>query len=297
MMQPLEPAELRQHLHEIQERVEDHLGLLLANSKCHEKLDRAMAYALTDGGKRLRPFLTYAVADIYDVPHEEVDPIACAIELIHCYSLVHDDLPDLDNSPLRRGKPSVWKQFDNPTAILVGDALMTLAFQVVAEATHLGPSTRVALITMLTTQIGSQGMIAGQTFDLFPPQDFNVETILQMQQLKTGCLISASCQAAAIIAGASEEEIDFLKQLGRLIGLIYQITDDLLDIEGDVAMTGKPVAQDGDTNNLIKILGVDEAKILLAKFVEEAYQLLGQLPHSGGKALQAVIPWMLDRRS
>ncbi|WP_052046184.1 polyprenyl synthetase family protein [Candidatus Paracaedibacter symbiosus] len=294
MTKSSEKLDFQQRLREVQQRVEGYLTTLLEKSQSHEKLDAAMAYALTDGGKRLRPFLAYAVADIYDVPHEEVDSVAAAIELIHCYSLVHDDLPDMDNSCLRRGKPSVWKQFDVPTAILAGDALMTLAFQVIAEEAYLGPSTRAELVAMLACQSGAQGMVAGQMYDLFPKENNDVDAVLDMQQLKTGCLIGASCQAAAIIAGASEGEINFLKQFGRLFGLIFQITDDLLDVEGDTATTGKPVAQDACKHNLINLLGVDGAKELLAKLVSDALHLLEQLPHGGG-ILQALIPWVLNR--
>lgn len=291
-----EKYNFQHYLYEVQQRVETHLSTLLTQSRCHERLDQAMAYAITGGGKRLRPFLVYAVADIYDVPHEEVDSIAAAIELVHCYSLVHDDLPEMDNSPLRRGKPSTWKQFDLPTALLAGDALMTLAFQVVAQEAYLGPTTRSALIVMLSQHAGPQGMAAGQMFDLFPKLPTDMETILQMQKLKTGCLIAASCQASAIIAGASCSEVDFLKQFGQLFGLIFQITDDLLDVEGDAETTGKPVAQDGDKNNLVNLLGVAQAKEFLVKLVGEAMELLERLPQGGGM-LQALIPWVLNRKS
>lgn len=296
MTQISEAYNLQHYLYEVQQRIEQHLATLLKNSHCHEKLDRAMAYALTGGGKRFRPFLTYAVADIYDVPHEEVDSVACAIELIHCYSLVHDDLPSLDHSELRRGKPSTWKQFDVPTAILTGDTLLTLAFQVVAQDTYLGPTTRSALILMLAQESGAQGMAGGQMFDLFPKQPTSMDAILEMQKLKTGCLIAASCQAGAIIAGASASEVSFLKQFGHLLGLIFQITDDLLDIEGTIDSMGKPVAQDGSKNNLVNLLGVAESKEFLVKLVGDAIQLLDQLPHKGGM-LQALIPWILNRKS
>lgn len=296
MNQIPESYNLQHYLFEVQQRVEHHLATLLKQSHCHEKLDRAMAYALTGGGKRFRPFLTYAVADIYDVPHEEVDSVASAIELIHCYSLVHDDLPSLDNSELRRGKPSTWKQFDIPTAILTGDALLTLAFQVIAQDAYLGPTTRSALILMLTQESGAQGMAAGQMFDLFPDKPTEMDAILEMQKLKTGCLIAASCQAGAIIAGASVSEVSFLKQFGHLFGLIFQITDDLLDIEGTTDSIGKPVAQDAGKNNLVNLLGVAESKEFLVKLVGDAMQLLEQLPHKGGM-LQAVIPWVLNRKN
>lgn len=285
-----------QYLTEVQQRVDGYLANVLQNTGCHEKLDEAIAYALTGGGKRLRPFLAYTVADIYDVPHEEIDSIAAAIELIHCYSLVHDDLPDMDNSDLRRGKPSTWKQFGVPTAILVGDAILTLAFQIVAQESCMGPSTRANVIAMLTRKAGPQGMVAGQMFDLFPIQTRDIDSILRMQQLKTGCLIAASCQAAAIVAGASPSEVSFLEKFGHLFGLIFQITDDLLDIEGEANLTGKPIDQDINKNNLINLLGVEDTKELLAKLVNDAIHLLEQLPHGGGM-LQALIPWVLDRQN
>lgn len=296
MTQPSDQLNFHQYLTEVQQRMDGYLATFLEKSGCHEKLDEAIAYALTGGGKRLRPFLAYAVADIYDVPHEGIDSVAAAIELIHCYSLVHDDLPDMDNSDLRRGKPSVWRQFNVPTAILVGDALLTLAFQVIAQESCMGPSTRANVIAMLARKAGPQGMVAGQMFDLFPEQTNNIDDILRMQQLKTGCLIAASCQAAAIVAGASPSEVNFLEKFGHLFGLIFQITDDLLDVEGEIDLTGKPIEQDADKNNLINLLGVEDTKALLAKLVSDAIDLLEQLPHGGGM-LQALIPWVLNRQN
>lgn len=296
MTQSSDQLKFHNYLTEVQQRVDVCLATFLQKTCCHKKLDDATSYALTGGGKRLRPFLAYAVADIYDVPHEEVDSVAAAIELIHCYSLVHDDLPDMDNSELRRGKPSTWKQFDTPTAILVGDALLTLAFQIVAQDSYLGPSTRANVIEMLARKAGAQGMVAGQMFDLFPMESSNIDTILRMQQLKTGCLIAASCQAAAIIAGASPSEVNFLEKFGHLFGLIFQITDDLLDVEGNIDLTGKPVDQDADKNNLINLLGVEDTKALLADLVNDAIDLLEQLPHGGGM-LQALVPWVLNRQA
>lgn len=296
MTQLSDQFNFHQYLTEVQQRVDGYLATVLQNAGCHEKLDEAMAYALTGGGKRLRPFLAYTVADIYDVPHEEIDAVVAAIELIHCYSLVHDDLPEMDNSDLRRGKPSTWKQFGVPTAILVGDAILTLAFQVIAQESCMGPSTRASVIAMLARKAGPQGMVAGQMFDLFPMQSQDIDSILQMQKLKTGCLIAASCQAAAIVAGASAEEISFLEKFGHLFGLIFQITDDLLDREGEADLTGKPVEQDANKNNLVNLLGVDKTRELLAKLVNDAVLLLEQLPHGGGM-LQALIPWVLDRRN
>lgn len=296
MTQTSDQLKFQNYLMEVQQRVDGYLTSFLQQSGCHKKLDEAIAYALTGGGKRLRPFLAYAVADIYDVPHEGIDSVAAAIEFIHCYSLVHDDLPGMDNSELRRGKPSTWKQFDVPTAILVGDALLTMAFQIIAQDSYIGPSTRANVIAMLARKSGAQGMVAGQMFDLFPTELGNIDDILRMQQLKTGCLIAASCQTVAIVAGTSPSEVNLLEKFGHVFGLIFQITDDLLDVEGKIDLIGKPVDQDVDKNNLINILGVEDTKVLLEKLVNDAQDLLEQLPHGGGM-LQTLVPWVLNRQN
>ena len=295
MVSITEKYNFQHYLYEVQQRVEKHLSTVMHPIPGHEKLRQAMHYALMGGGKRLRPFLTYAVADIYDVPQEEVDAVAAAIELIQCYSLVHDDLPGVDNAEMRRGKPSVWKQFDVPTALLAGDALLTLAFQVVAQEVYLGPTTRSEVIAMLAQNAGPQGMINGQMLDLFPEKPGNIEAIIHMKKLKTGCLIAASCQAGAIIAGASNAEIESLKEFGQLFGLIFQMTDDLLDVEGNTNDTGKPTAHDIGKDNLVNLLGVEEARKILSDLVENTIQLLENLPHNGG-ILQTLIPWVLNRK-
>lgn len=288
-------TDLYQYFQEYQNRLETYTQNIIDQFKIHPKFDDAFYYALMGGGKRFRPFLVYSVADFYDIPHEEIDCIAAALEFVHCYSLVHDDLPDMDNSELRRGKPSCWKQFDSATAILVGDALLTASFQLIADASHIGAGARVQLSSMLAHQIGAQGMVGGQMYDLYPAATRDVSSILKMQHLKTACLIAASCQASAIVAGATEVELNTLKEFGFLLGLIFQITDDILDVEGDAGVTGKPVQQDDKKNTLINLLGLEETKNLLDKMVQEGQELLTQLPHQGGK-LQQIIPWMLERR-
>lgn len=295
MIKEIKKIDLYQYLQESQDRITNYFQTVINQFKCHSRLDDAFFYSLMGGGKRLRPFLVYCVADFYDIPHEEVDPVAAAIEFVHCYSLVHDDLPSMDNADLRRGKPSCWKQFDTATGILVGDALLTAAFELISDASHLGAAARTSLISMLSKKIGSQGMVGGQMYDLYPAVPKDISSILDMQHLKTGCLISASCQASAIVAGATQAELDILSQFGFLFGRIFQITDDILDIEGDVTIIGKPTQQDCTKNTLINLLGLTETKELLQEMVQDSQKLLDQLPHHGGM-LQQIIPWVLERK-
>ncbi|HXI87112.1 MAG TPA: farnesyl diphosphate synthase, partial [Parvularculaceae bacterium] len=224
----------------------------------------AMRHGALDGGKRLRPFLLIAAADMFDAPRARSVRAGCAIEMIHCYSLIHDDLPAMDDSDLRRGRPSVHKAFDDATAILAGDALLTQAFEILAEAeTHPNAEVRCALALELARAAGKVGMVGGQMIDIYAEQkNFDLAGIEELQRLKTGALIRFSAMGGGIIGEASEEAIMQLAAYAEDLGLAFQIVDDLLDAFGDAEALGKPVGQDADMDKatFVKLLGADGAR-------------------------------------
>ncbi len=232
----------------------------------------AMRHGALDGGKRLRPFLCVAAADIFDCPRERSLRVGCAVEMIHCYSLVHDDLPAMDDSDLRRGRPSVHKAFDDATAILAGDALLTQAFEILAEAdTHPDAEVRCTLARDLAVASGKVGMVGGQMIDIYAEQkQFDLAQIEELQRLKTGALIKFSARAGGVVGQASADEVAALSAYAEDLGLAFQIVDDLLDIFSDAESLGKPVGQDTDMDKatFVKLLGAegarDQAKVLVA---------------------------------
>jgi farnesyl diphosphate synthase len=224
----------------------------------------AMRYALMGGGKRIRPFLVLNSARLFDVPEIGALRTAAAIEMVHSYSLVHDDLPAMDNADLRRGRPSVHRQFDEATAILAGDGLLTQSFEVLAdEETHANPLVRAELVLALAQAAGAAGMVGGQMIDLEAQHaKLDLEAITKLQRLKTGAIIRFSCEAGAILASAPPKERRALQLYADDLGLAFQIADDLLDVESSAAVTGKPVGQDQAAGKatFVAVLGVDEAR-------------------------------------
>jgi farnesyl diphosphate synthase len=224
----------------------------------------AMRYALMGGGKRIRPFLVLNSARLFDVPEIGALRTAAAIEMVHSYSLVHDDLPAMDNADLRRGRPSVHRQFDEATAILAGDGLLTQAFEVLADAeTHANPFVRAELVLALAQAAGAAGMVGGQMIDLEAQHaKLDLEAITRLQRLKTGAIIRFACEAGAILASAPTKERRALQLYAEDLGLAFQIADDLLDVESSAAVTGKPVGQDqvAGKATFVAVLGVEEAR-------------------------------------
>ena len=239
----------------------------------------AMRWSALDGGKRLRPFLAVASADMFDCPRERSVRVGCAVEMIHCYSLIHDDLPAMDDSDLRRGRPSVHKKFDDATAILAGDALLTQAFEVVADAkTHPDGGVRCDIALALARASGKAGMVGGQMIDIYAEQkNFDMDGVTQLQRLKTGALIRFSCVGGAMIGGASDAEVAALTAYAEDLGLAFQIVDDILDETSDAEALGKPVGQDAemDKSTFIKILGMDGARAKADELVEQCRAHLG----------------------
>jgi farnesyl diphosphate synthase len=224
----------------------------------------AMRYSALSGGKRLRPFLTVCASHLFGVSKDSALEVASAIEFIHTYSLIHDDLPAMDNDDLRRGKPTCHVEFGEAAAILAGDGLLTLAFQVLANGrTHPDPAVRCELISALAQASGSWGMVGGQMLDLEAEhKQLSLDEIIRLQRLKTGELFAISCEAGAILGKAPLMMRKFLRAYAHDMGLAFQITDDLLDVEGTRDQTGKGVRKDkiAGKATLVSIMGVERAR-------------------------------------
>lgn len=264
------------------------------------RVQEAMRYSTLDGGKRLRPFLVMQSASLFNVSESSAIRVACAIEMIHCYSLVHDDLPCMDDDDLRRGRPTCHKKFDEATALLAGDALQTKAFEILAgPATHADPAVRCELVADLAHASGGQGMVGGQMIDLQAHElDLDVAGITRLQQLKTGRLFSFSCEAGAVLGKAHGELRLALRNYAHDLGLAFQIHDDVLDVEGDVAEVGKRLNKDADAGKatFVSLLGLEQAKVQAAMLAEQACRHLDPF---GDKAdlMRDVARFVVRRRS
>jgi farnesyl diphosphate synthase len=247
-----------------------------------ERLHAAMRHAVLGGGKRIRPFLVLESAALFGVTADRAAACASAIECIHCYSLVHDDLPAMDNDEVRRGQPTVWKAYDDWTAILAGDALQTLAFEILASVdADPDPQIRNDLIVALARASGAAGMVGGQAMDLEAdklgkPQSPDLPHIRRLQGMKTGALLIFASEAGAILGRATPVERASLRLYGTALGLAFQIADDLLDAEGDPAVVGKATAKDSAAGKatLVSLMGLDAARAKLAETEAEALAAL-----------------------
>ncbi len=261
------------------------------------KLQESIAYAVLNGGKRIRPLLVYLTGYALDATWENMDPAATAVELIHVYSLIHDDLPAMDNSDLRRGKPTCHKVFGEAMAILAGDALQSLAFEILAtHSTTLTPKQRLSMIQKLSTASGTHGMAAGQTLDLSGMT--TVETLTEMYQLKTGALLMASVELGAIAANNENPELlASLQKFAKNIGLAFQIQDDLLDIEGTTQLTGKPQGIDMLNEKITypSLLGIDESRQIVRVLFRDALTALAGLGPKG-QLLHDFANYLLQRQ-
>lgn len=251
----------------------------LAGETCRpDRLVEAMRYAALGGGKRLRPVLVAEVACLFGREDDGVLVAGAALELIHCYSLVHDDLPAMDDDDLRRGRPTVHKAFDEATAILAGDALLTLAFDAITlDEVHADPAVRLHLTRDLARAAGLGGMAGGQMLDLESETRARSEQeIRQLQAMKTGALLRYACRAGALLADASAQDVERLTRFGEIIGLAFQLADDLLDVEASAETTGKATGKDAAAGKatLVGLLGVDATRAELEKLLVEASDLL-----------------------
>jgi len=259
--------------------VENELDKLITVPNTPEKkVAEAMRYAVLGGGKRLRPFLLMEVAGLFNVTPAGALRAGAALEMVHCYSLIHDDLPCMDNDDMRRGKPSCHIAFGETTALLAGDALLTRAFDVLAdEKTHSDPVVRCQLVTELARAAGFNGMIGGQQLDMMAADvDMDLVEITRLQQMKTGRLISYACEAGAIMGKAPYNERQILLAYAKDIGLAFQIADDILDVESSAEVMGKNVRKDVDAAKatFVSFLGLDEAKKQARTLVEQAVSYL-----------------------
>ncbi len=273
-MSPFE-QELKKTAADVNSRISD---LLPAVEGPEARVIEAMRYAMEAGGKRLRPFLIVESGKLFGIEKEMMYRVAVAMECVHTFSLVHDDLPCMDDDDLRRGRPTTHKAYDEATAVLAGDALLAFAFELVgSEKTHQDPFVRCELVTQLSKAVGSSGMIGGQMIDLSMqtlPQD--IPTITRLQRLKTGALIAFSCEAGAIMGRAGREARHALEAYAHDLGLAFQIADDILDVEGDPEQLGKAAQKDDDAGKatFISLMGLERAKAQASMLADQAKQHL-----------------------
>jgi len=274
--------------------------LLIVPPDLEARVCQAMRYSALAPGKRLRPFLVLAGANLFGVAQRCALQVAVAVEMIHAYSMVHDDLPAMDNSDLRRGRPTCHKEFDEATAVLAGDGLLTAAFEVLADAdTHGDPAVRCELVAALASAAGAAGMVGGQMIDLIAEhQSLDIGAITRLQRMKTGALIAFSCEAGAILAKAPHELRTALRGYAHDLGLAYQIADDLLDVEGSAAEVGKPVGVDAAAGKatFVSILGVARARAQAELLVRQAMAHL-DLFEQRAELLREAARFVITRRT
>ncbi len=263
-------------------------------------LVEAMRYATLDGGKRLRPFLVMQSAALFSVSNSSALRAAAAVEMVHCYSLVHDDLPAMDDDDLRRGRPTVHKKFDEATAILAGDALLTLAFKVLAHpATHGDPAVRAELVVSLSDAAGAAGMVGGQVLDLMAEKTtLDIGGITRLQRLKTGAIIACAAEAGAILGKAPAQARQALRAYAHDLGLAFQIADDLLDIEGSAEEVGKRTGKDAARGKatFVSLLGPQRARDQARMLADQAAKHLDLFAEKAD-LLRDVARWVVDRRN
>ena len=277
--------------------LEDHLQIELNNTPTiDENILKAMTYSLFAGGKRVRPVMMMAAADAISGNGEKFLPVACALEMIHTYSLIHDDLPAMDNDDYRRGKLTNHKVFGEATAILAGDALLTHAFDIMTRQ-EAEPATLIAVIREISQAAGIAGMVGGQSIDLQSEgQRVNLKNLRRMHLGKTGALFRASIRSGAILAGANDKQLEDLTQYAENFGLAFQITDDILDITGDEKILGKPVGSDkrNKKSTYVTLMAPEEARILAELTVESAIDALKNFDDEAD-FLRALVEFLIKR--
>jgi farnesyl diphosphate synthase len=305
--------EFQDRLNQVAKDIDVLLDRLLANGPETEEVGRpprlldAMRYASLGAGKRFRPFLVAESAALFGVPRQHALMAGAALECVHCYSLVHDDLPAMDDDELRRGQPTLHKAFDDATAILAGDALLTFAFDILARPeTHPNPEVRVELVLALARASGLGGMAGGQMLDLAAEgrfadgraQRLQERQVATLQAMKTGALLKFACRAGGILGQATAPQRDALERYGSAVGEAFQIADDLLDVEGDPALVGKQTGKDAEAGKatMVGILGTEGAKAQLHKLVDDAERSLAPFGAAAG-VLIAGAKFVADRHA
>ena len=306
-------AAFRQRLDSVAADTEALLGMLLDGEKLPEELARpkrlmeAMRHVALGGGKRLRPFLVVETGMLFGVPRARTLMAGAALECVHCYSLAHDDLPAMDNDDLRRGRPTAHKAFDEATAILAGDGLLTLAFDILARPeTHPNPAVRAELVLALARGAGLGGMVGGQMLDLAAEgrfdggkvQKLGAADVKQLQAMKTGALLRFGCLAGAMLGEAKPAQRAALDRYGSVLGEAFQIADDLLDVEGDAATVGKATGKDAAVGKgtFVSVLGLDQAKTRLKALVGEAEDALSVFGRDG-EILKMAARFVAERKA
>jgi farnesyl diphosphate synthase len=301
-------SDFARRLDQTAEDTEALLSKLLADTILPDEIARpkrlmdAMRYSTLGGGKRLRPFLVVESSAVFGVPRQAALLAGAALECIHCYSLIHDDLPAMDNSDLRRGRPTLHKKTDDATAILAGDGLLTLAFDIITrDEIHKDPTVRLLLTRALARASGIGGMVGGQMLDLAGEGRFGdreVVDVARLQQMKTGALLRFGCIAGAILGQASESQYQALDDYGRALGEAFQIADDLLDVEGDADALGKQTGQDAalGKTTFVTQLGIDGAKKRLRDLLARADSALS-IFGAKGEVLRAAAHFVAERKN
>jgi farnesyl diphosphate synthase len=308
MTSGLSSADFAKRLDRTADDTEALLGKLLTDTALPDEIARpkrlmdAMRYSSLGGGKRLRPFLVVESSAVFGVPRDAALLAGAALECIHCYSLIHDDLPAMDNSDLRRGRPTLHKTTDDATAILAGDGLLTLAFDIITrDEVHKDPAVRLSLTRALARAAGIGGMVGGQMLDLAGEGRFGDREpvdVARLQQMKTGALLRYGCIAGALLGQASPTDYQALDGYGRALGEAFQIADDLLDVEGDAAALGKPAGADAalGKTTFVTQLGIDGAKQRVRDLLAKADEALSAF---GARAdvLRATAHFVADRKN
>ena len=295
MISNLLGKDFKEYLENFSVEFNEKFNNLITNKNYPKPLLESMKYIALTGGKRIRPFLVCEVAKLFNIPFKESVYAATAIEMIHCYSLIHDDLPAMDDDDIRRGYKTLHKKFDEATAILAGDALLTDSFQIISKF-YKDPKVAIKLITILSNLAGGSGMVGGQVLDLYPVSN-NEKDILFMNKLKTGGLIKCSVLFGAIIGKADEINMNNLSQYGGLIGKAFQITDDILDISGTEEIIGKRVNKDRSSGkiSLIDIYGKAGATRIAKKSINDAKKII-DLYGEKGFNLHQLTEYILNRK-
>ena len=295
------PAELEAALKATAAAVDRALDSLLPRpSGLHGRAQEAMRYAVFAGGKRLRPFLVLHTASLFGADPKGAIRVACAIECLHTYSLVHDDLPAMDDDDLRRGQPTTHRKFDEATAILAGDGLLTLAFELLGDpATHTSGEVRAELVTRLARAAGSDGMIGGQMIDIEAPnRTLGAEQVIELQQKKTGALFEFSCAAGGVLGGAAPAELDRLGAYAQDFGLAFQVSDDLIDVLSTAETAGKQVGKDAAAGKatLVSLWGVERAQGEAERLAQRASAAISGASEAA-RLLRALPFYLIDRKS
>ncbi len=293
--------ELKKYMNAKSRMINDGLEKMLQQFHQDDTITQAMRYSLMAGGKRIRPILCLAAAEAVDGKPVVALTSSCALEIVHTYSLIHDDLPAMDDDELRRGKPTCHIAFGEATAILAGDALLTLAFETLA-AVPIENGDQAAkwlqVIRIIAAAAGSRGMIQGQMLDMAAEgHRLNINELESMHALKTGALIEASLRCGAVLAGSSEIQLDFLRTYARNIGLAFQVADDILNVEGNPALMGKAVGTDKlhAKSTYPSVIGLESSRQFARKLVEQALQALETFDNKA-EPLRAIATYVIERK-